>query len=173
PLDTIKKGLNILKEQAHEWKTRLQADLQVKKKLSKEDEQWLDGEGNLVDEECIVDLLERTSDYERSLMQLDSNDKQVIQKLQDLANASRKQPGKKHKCPELQVWNVLNTCKKKMKKDTWSVAKENATLAQQIEILDWHHEQRKSQQETAMHFNTKYPCLCLKQPIISAWLKDE
>ncbi|KAI6162690.1 hypothetical protein EDD17DRAFT_1757056 [Pisolithus thermaeus] len=167
PLDTIKKGLNILKEQTHEQKTRLKADLQAKKKLSEEDEQWLDGEGNLVDEEHIVGLLERTLDYEKSLMQLDSDDKQVIQKLQDLANASSKGPGKKCK------HGVLNTSAKKRNKDTCSTAKENATLAQQIEILDWHHEQKKSQQETAMYFNIKYPSLQLKQHIISAWLKDE
>ncbi|KAL4062797.1 hypothetical protein V8B97DRAFT_1877376 [Scleroderma yunnanense] len=84
PLDTIKKGLNILREQIHEQKTRLKADLQAKKKLSEQDEQWLDGEGNLVDEEHIVDLLKRASDYERSLTQLNSNDNCVIQKLQDL-----------------------------------------------------------------------------------------
>jgi hypothetical protein len=98
PLETIKKGLNILKEQIHEWKSKLKADLQVKKKLSEEDEQWLDNEGNLVDEEHVVDLLERASDYERGLACLDSNDKIVIQKLQDLAKACSKEPGKKHKC---------------------------------------------------------------------------
>jgi len=97
PLEAIKKGLNILKEQTHKRKTKLKADLQVKKKLSEEDEQWLDGEGNLMDEERVVDLLERASDYERSLAQLDSKDKSVIQKLHDLANASSNGPGKKHK----------------------------------------------------------------------------
>ncbi|KAL4065698.1 hypothetical protein V8B97DRAFT_2069617 [Scleroderma yunnanense] len=98
PLNTIKKGLSILREQIHEWQTRLKADLQAKKKLSEQDEQWLDGEGNLVDEEHIVDLLERASDYERSLTQLNLNDNCVIQKLQDLANAHSKEPRKKCKC---------------------------------------------------------------------------
>ncbi|KAI6099259.1 hypothetical protein EDD16DRAFT_1526923 [Pisolithus croceorrhizus] len=110
PLDTIKKGLNILKEQTHEQKTRLKADLQAKKKLSEEDEQWLDGEGNLVDEEHIVGLLERTLDYEKSLMQLDSDDKQVIQKLQDLANASSKGPGKKCKHGFFRFFTNQNAC---------------------------------------------------------------
>ena len=98
PIKTIKKGLNILKEQTHKQRTKLQADLQAKKKLSEQDKQWLDTEGNLVDEECVVDLLERASDYKRGLAQLDSNDKSVIQKLHDLANASSKEPGKKCKC---------------------------------------------------------------------------
>ncbi|KAI6121642.1 hypothetical protein F5141DRAFT_1061319 [Pisolithus sp. B1] len=123
-------------------------------------EQWLDGEGNLMDEECIVDL--------------DSNGKQAIQKLQDLANASSKGPGKKCKHgPKHQVPNAINASEKKNKKDTCSIAKENVTLAQWIAILDWHHEQKKSQQETATYFNIKYPSLQLKQPIISVWLKDE
>ena len=78
PLDTIKKGLNILRKQTHEHKTKLQADLQAKKKLSEQDEQWLDGEGNLVDEERVVDLLKRASNYDRGLTQLDSNDKCII-----------------------------------------------------------------------------------------------
>jgi len=73
--------------------------------------------------------------------------------------------------PEHPVWNIAE--KKKNENAGCSVAKESATLAQRIEILNWHHAQSKSQKETATYFNTKYPSLQLKQPIISAWLKDE
>jgi hypothetical protein len=51
--------------------------------------------------------------------------------------------------------------------------KENATLAQQIEILDWHHKNGKNQSATARHFGPLYPNLQIKQPLISSWLKDE
>ena len=52
--------------------------------------------------------------------------------------------------------------------------KENATLAQRIEILDWHHtSSEKSQTKTAAHLGLIYPNLRLKQPIILTWLKDE
>ena len=52
--------------------------------------------------------------------------------------------------------------------------KENATLEQRIEVLDWHHKSvDKSQTKTAAHWNDIYPNLRLKQPTISAWLKDE
>ena len=47
-----------------------------------------------------------------------------------------------HNCiigPKHPVKHVLNTAEKKKKENTCSVAKENATLAQWIEILDWHH----------------------------------
>jgi hypothetical protein len=52
--------------------------------------------------------------------------------------------------------------------------KENATLAQRIEILNWHHAQpKKSQTKTAKHFDPIYPNLRIKQPLLSEWLKDE
>lgn len=51
--------------------------------------------------------------------------------------------------------------------------KENATLAQRIEILDWHHKNGKNQSKTAAHFNQIYPNLKLKQPKISDWVKNE
>ena len=52
--------------------------------------------------------------------------------------------------------------------------KENATLKQRIEILDWHHKNGGGNQtKTAAHWDSIYPNLRLKQPTISAWLKDE
>ncbi|KAJ2919528.1 hypothetical protein MD484_g941, partial [Candolleomyces efflorescens] len=51
--------------------------------------------------------------------------------------------------------------------------KENATIAQRIEILDWHHANRKNQSKTAAHWDPIYPNLLIKQPLISSWIKDE
>lgn len=51
--------------------------------------------------------------------------------------------------------------------------KENVTLAQQIEILDWYHKHKQGQSKTAEHFVSIYPNLRIKQPLISSWLKDE
>jgi len=54
--------------------------------------------------------------------------------------------------------------------------KENATIAQRIEILNWYHEHsspKKSQVKTAAHFNKIYLNLRLKQPIISDWIQNE
>ena len=51
--------------------------------------------------------------------------------------------------------------------------KENATIYQRVEILDWYHANGKNQSLTARHFSNIYPSLQLKQPIISAWVKDE
>jgi Tc5 transposase DNA-binding domain len=51
--------------------------------------------------------------------------------------------------------------------------KENATLAQRIEILDWHHQHGGKQIATANHFAPIYPNLKIKQPLVSSWVKDE
>jgi hypothetical protein len=51
--------------------------------------------------------------------------------------------------------------------------KENAMLSQHIEILDWHHANGKNQSKTAKHFDPIYPNLKIKQPLVSAWVKEE
>jgi len=51
--------------------------------------------------------------------------------------------------------------------------KENATLNQRIEILNWYHANGKNQSKTAKHFGVIYPNLKIKQPLVSAWIKDE
>jgi hypothetical protein len=42
------------------------------------------------------------------------------------------------------------------------VRKEVATIAQRIEILNWHHQNSKNQTKTAKHFDPIYPNLRLK-----------
>jgi len=51
--------------------------------------------------------------------------------------------------------------------------KENATLAQRIEVLDWHHKNGGNQSATAQHFGPLYPNLQIKQPLMSSWLRDK
>jgi hypothetical protein len=49
----------------------------------------------------------------------------------------------------------------------------SATIFQKNQILDWYHTNGKNQTKTAKHFQTVYPELRIKQPLISAWLKNE
>ncbi len=51
--------------------------------------------------------------------------------------------------------------------------KENATLAQQIEVINWYHNNGRSQSATAHHFAPLYPNLQIKQPLVSSWIKEE
>ena len=53
------------------------------------------------------------------------------------------------------------------------IKKENASLEQRIEILDWHYTNDKNQTKTTSHFNQVYPTLRLTQPRISDWMKQE
>ncbi|KAF8237455.1 hypothetical protein L208DRAFT_1247234, partial [Tricholoma matsutake] len=62
---------------------------------------------------------------------------------------------------------------KEKKKDEAPVftKKENATLVQYIEILDWYH--ANNQLKTAKQFDKLYPNLKIKQPLVSSWAKNE
>jgi hypothetical protein len=51
--------------------------------------------------------------------------------------------------------------------------KENATLAQRIEILDWYHANGRTQVKTAKHFDAIYPNLKITQPLVLVWVKEE
>jgi len=51
--------------------------------------------------------------------------------------------------------------------------KGNANLEQRIEVLDWYHANGENQSKTAKHFDEIYPYLGIKQPLVSAWVKEE
>jgi hypothetical protein len=57
PIDVLKKGLKTLRKQTDARELKIQADLNAQKSITESDEAWLDGEGNLVDEERLIDLL--------------------------------------------------------------------------------------------------------------------
>ena len=87
PIDMLKKGLKALRKQNEAQKSKIQADLDVQKSIMESDEEWLDGEGNLVDEELVIDLLEDASDYDEGFTGLCETDKNVVQRLKILAGA--------------------------------------------------------------------------------------
>jgi hypothetical protein len=39
--------------------------------------------------------------------------------------------------------------------------------------LDWYHANGENQSKTARHFDAMYPNLRMKQPLVSAWIKEE
>jgi hypothetical protein len=61
------------------------------------------GAGNTVDEDRVLDLLENTSDYERGLQLLSSEDRVIVENLQKLATASEPSEvaGSKRALPEM------------------------------------------------------------------------
>ena len=187
PIDVLKDGLNALRKQIDARKSKIQADLEAKKSITESDKAWLDGEGNPVDEERVVNLLENVSDYDQGFSDLCEMDKNVVQRLETLAGAitSSVPKGKKRKrmpplyCSELSINFYPSTGPEAKANETTKeptgifTKKENATLGQRIEILDWHNANGRNQTKTAKHFNTIYPNLNIKQPLVSSWAKDE
>jgi hypothetical protein len=195
PIKVLKKGLVKLQGQIREWKATLEAELKAGQLISEADQDWLDGEGNLIDEERVVEILDNASDYNQSLDRLDSQAKKIVEKLQKLAGndgkdvSSKKQKHKAFEIFMIQVYIILNLLsagpaanvtpaftggqKAKPSGIVGSQKKENVTLQQRIEILDWHHSNGAVQRWTAVHFNLIYPNLWIKQPLISSWVKDE
>ena len=190
PLEILKKGLAKFSKTIKDRKEDLNAKLQRKESISSADERWLDHEANTIDEQCVIEKLEAASDYERGFGKLDEASKAVVKKLKEWAGELVQAAGNKRKrayavCMPAKPTDILTEGsefekqnrepKKKPVKPSIPTftKKENASLEQRIEILDWYHKNGKSQTATAKHFAPKYPNLKIKQLLISSWLKDE
>jgi hypothetical protein len=97
PLSTLKKGLEELENTVKDRKQKLQACLAEKRSISLTDELWLDNEANMVDEICVIDMLEDASDYERGVERLDDKGKAIVTKLKELAGGVATEALKKRK----------------------------------------------------------------------------
>ena len=200
PLATLWNGLKKLESQHQEKKEKLLALLRVKKAISKEDQNWLDGAANLVDEVCILEALEKAPDYKTGLGKLSPSDWMVVEALKKLrdweqsvqverkwkceCHISHCMPAEKRSDTPLMTTNsglesskVPGIMKGSLKNVTGGVNKkqvqEQATVKQRIEILNWYHKNGQKQLLKAQHFDKIYPELCLKQPLICSWVKDE
>jgi len=91
----LKKGLKKLQDQTRDRKVTLEATLKAHQPISEFDEEWLDSAGNLVDEERLVDKLDKASNYESALKKLDTQEQSIVQRLMELVDVA---PSKKHKC---------------------------------------------------------------------------
>jgi len=100
PLEVLKAGLARLKETIKTRKDALSARLFNKEHISEEDEHWLDNNANFVDEDAVVDLLDKASNYERGLERLNSQQKVLLEKLKELGGGIKKVAGhkRKHMC---------------------------------------------------------------------------
>ncbi|KAG9316525.1 hypothetical protein JVU11DRAFT_2575 [Chiua virens] len=174
PVEVLKKGLSKLRGQIRERKVKLEADLKAGRPVSEADQDWLDGDGNLVDEERVVEAFDKASDYEQHLERLSSCDKLIVDKLQKLAGkvASDHVPSKKRKRSATNHGDS-DTPSNGKKPMPPSKKKENATLQQRINILDWHRNNKATQQGTVDHFNKVYPSLQLTQPLVSSWVTND
>jgi len=77
-LDILKKGLVNLQYQTKETKSRLLTRLANHEIITEEEEHWLDHDANLVEEEQVIEELEKASDYEQGLGRLDKIKKKLL-----------------------------------------------------------------------------------------------
>ncbi|KAI6108564.1 hypothetical protein EDD16DRAFT_1711923 [Pisolithus croceorrhizus] len=99
PIDMLRKDLTKLQDQICACKALLKAALKASETISSTDEEWLDNVGNLVDEEQLVDKLEKVSDYRSAFEGLDAREKSIVEKLTGTAKGDKKgSPGEKYNC---------------------------------------------------------------------------
>jgi hypothetical protein len=84
-LAILKKGLSVLTQGVQTRKDALMERLGKGEILSPSEDAWLDDEANHVDEDGLIEKLEKASDYEATLSRLDSREAKVLEKLQGLA----------------------------------------------------------------------------------------
>ena len=96
-IDILKKGLKTLQKRVASRKAQLEADLKAGNIISAEDEEWLDGAGNLINEERVVEVLDNESDYERGLEKLDMKDRGIVKEFISLGGGDKEAPSKKRK----------------------------------------------------------------------------
>ena len=101
PLDILKKGLDKYSKNIKHRKDEINAKLAQRETISSSNEQWLDNEGNIINEQCVMDALEFASDYEMAVGQLDEVGKAVVQRLREWAGDLPKVAGNKRKCKSL------------------------------------------------------------------------
>ncbi|PBK97943.1 hypothetical protein ARMGADRAFT_1027327 [Armillaria gallica] len=155
----LKKALKLLKDETDQRRNNIKTQLAQKKPVSREDEEWLDEAGNLVNEVVLVEGLAAAHDLDAASQNLNEHQKDerydlLYPRKESTAADDGKSKGKTEKPPVF------------MKKKV-------ATLDQCVKILDWHYQNGKNQSKTAKHFMVIYPNLKIKQPLVSAWIKDE
>ncbi|EEB92288.1 hypothetical protein MPER_09228 [Moniliophthora perniciosa FA553] len=183
PIEIAKKGYEKLQKQVEARKKSLQERLAKNEQLSEADSNWLDNEGNTVDEMVLLDKLEKESDYEQAVERLEPQQKCVLDQLIELggqgkntadkvAGAKRKRPEKKQGDPTQK--SETATVKTRKTNEPAPKRNQNATNAQRIEVLDFLNGPGKGNQtKTANHFAEKWPTVRINQPLVSTWKKEE
>lgn len=97
PLDVLRKGLERLQSDVKARKDSLLAQLANRRPITSQEEHWLDNDANLIDEECILEALEKASCYERGFERLDDEGKAIVTKLRELAGDLLPKVSKKRK----------------------------------------------------------------------------
>ncbi|KAI7964991.1 hypothetical protein MJO29_003089 [Puccinia striiformis f. sp. tritici] len=154
-LHVLEKRFSGMKAQAGEKKKALLKKMGAGG-FNKEEEEWLDNEGNFVDEFLLMEKLKAITPNNQHIP-ISASDIQIIQKITTASSPEKKQSVKR-----LNLKSESKSSKKPIQ----------AMMAQKIEVLDWYDKNGKNQTKTAKHFDEIYPEIGFKQPLISAWVAD-
>lgn len=120
PLDILKKGLLKLEKSFKTKKEQLEAKLSRQESISSSDEWWLDNEANIIDEQCVIDTLESSSNYKRGLEHLDKAGKAIVKKLREWGGDLAKATGKKRKRTDFFFdWKLQTVAEFKQRLRVW------------------------------------------------------
>ncbi|KAA1108121.1 hypothetical protein PGT21_001048 [Puccinia graminis f. sp. tritici] len=163
--------------------------------LTEEEEEWLDNGGNLIEEFVLMDRLKEISPNNQHIA-ISATDIVIIEKINTYEiDKPQAKPSKTTSSPQPKSKTAVASpiAKKKTPVATPSAKKKEsvkeklnlksaskasrkpvrATLAQKLEVLDWHRKNGENQTKTARHFAEIYPEIGFKQPLVSAWVKEE
>lgn len=97
-IDVLRHGLKNLDNQHKERKEKLLAELKAGRPISEENQDWLDGAANLVDEARIIESLENAADYESAAHALTTRDRAIFDELMKMGSGGSGERGTKRKC---------------------------------------------------------------------------
>ena len=115
-VELLKKGFAALQKHVTTRKTSIQDRLEKQEPIDDEDNAWLDGPANLVDEQQALELLENASDYGRGLSRIGEALQAAVQRMTEFAAGVKtsvavsklpKAPGNKRKSACLQFNSFL------------------------------------------------------------------
>ncbi|KAJ3558078.1 hypothetical protein NP233_g11580 [Leucocoprinus birnbaumii] len=157
----LEKGLAKLEKQLNPQKSLLEKALSSSQKISEADTEWLDNEANLADAAEVITYLKENA-IAMDLGSLDEARATFVQRLREAAGNLPKSVGNKRKHGHKGLTNKESGSRNEgrvssvqLKKAKLALRKKrvNATLAQNIEVLDWLHGEGENNHLTAISFS--------------------
>ena len=110
PLNALKKAFSKLKKSFEKCRKDFLDRLAKNEQLSDDDENWLDNNGNLVNEQRVIDTLDTASDFKRGLERLSDEEKAALQRLRLAAGLDLSKKRKRKCIIQRQLAVMLKKC---------------------------------------------------------------
>ncbi|KNE99857.1 hypothetical protein PSTG_06945 [Puccinia striiformis f. sp. tritici PST-78] len=143
--------------------------------LTAYEEEWLDVEGNLVSGELLISHLSTISSASSNQsICLSSDDVKTVLEINNFrpkdstkVTLQKKAVTKKNQLKQIPTSRKQSQPTKVLANSQIS----NASYAEKVQVLDWHHKNGTDQTKTCEHFKNIFHQLRIKKPLLSKWLK--